>query len=161
MQLERIRKEVVPARIDAQPLVSWRGASVRRYQNGLYLLPEKLADAIETVQVSGNECQLGDGLGVLKFEPCAGPGLSEALLKAGVTIRPRVGGEEIKLQGQSHTSKLKKLLQETRVVPWMRDRLPLIYSGDRLLAVGDLWLAADATAEPGIEIHWIGRPALH
>ena len=56
---------------------------------------------------------------------------------------------------------LKKLLQEEGVVPWMRDRLPLVYSGERLVAVGDLWLARDATSRPGIAVHWKGRPALH
>ena len=161
MQLERIRNEVIPARIDAQPLVSWRGASVRRYRNGLYLLPEKLADAIETVPVRDGKCELGTGLGSLIFEPCEGPGLSKALLDEGLTIRPRLGGEEIRSVGQSHTSKLKKLLQEAAVVPWMRDRLPLVYAGEQLVAVGDLWLADEASASPGVSIRWIGRPALH
>lgn len=161
MQLERVRTEVIPARIDAQPLVSWRGASVRRYRNGLYLMPEKLADAIETVPVQSGKCELGTGLGTLIFEPSEGPGLSRALLDEGLTIRPRLGGEEIRAVGQTHTSKLKKLLQEKAVVPWMRDRLPLIYAGDQLLAVGDLWMADEASADPGLAIRWIGRPALH
>ena len=30
-----------------------------------------------------------------------------------------------------------------------------------LVAVGDLWLARDAAANPGIAIRWDGRPALH
>ena len=161
VQLNRIRTEVILARVDAQPLVSWRGASVRRYRNGLYLLPEKLADAVETIPVCGGKCELGAGLGALIFESCDGPGLSPELIDAGLTIRPRIGGEEIRSVGQSHTSKLKKLLQEAGVVPWMRDRLPLVYAGERLLAVGDLWMAADATTEPGVAIRWIGRPALH
>ena len=161
VQLNRILTEVIPARVDAQPLVSWRGASVRRYRNGLYLLPEKLADAVESSAVCGGNCELGVGLGALVFESCDGPGLSPELMDAGLTIRPRIGGEEIRPLGQSHTSKLKKLLQEAGVVPWMRDRLPLVYAGERLLAVGDLWMAADATAEPGVSISWVGRPALH
>ena len=161
VQLNRIRTEVMPARVDAQPLVSWRGAAVRRYRNGLYLLPEKLADAVETIPVCDGKCELGAGLGALIFEPSDGPGLSPALIDAGLTVRPRIGGEEIRAVGQSHTSKLKKLLQEAGVVPWMRDRLPLVYAGERLLAVGDLWMAADATTEPGVAIRWIGRPALH
>ena len=44
---------------------------------------------------------------------------------------------------------------------WMRDRLPLIYSGEQLVAVGDLWLADEAAASPGTAVRWIGRPALH
>lgn len=161
LQLERIMKEVIGARVDAQPLVSWPGASVRRYRNGLYLLPENLADQVECRELEGTELELGSGLGVLRFESGDDVGLSKALLDGGLTIKPRVGGERFSPYGQTHTRELKKLLQEEGVVPWMRDRLPLVYSGDRLLAVGDLWLAADAVTKPGVAIRWSDRPALH
>lgn len=161
MQLDRIQNELIPAREDAQPLVTWPGASVRRYRNGLYLLPEDLAEVIKTTAVLGTETELGAGLGSLRLEKSTGSGLRAELLEQGLRIEPRRGGEEIQLQGQSHTRKLKKLLQEEGVVPWMRDRLPLLYAGDRLVAVGDLWMAADAVAEPGVSLHWCGRPALH
>ena len=161
LQLERIMKEVIRARVDAQPLVSWPGASVRRYRNGLYLLPQNLADQVECRELKGTELELGSGLGVLRFESGDDIGLSKALLDGGLTIKPRVGGERFSPYGQTHTRELKKLLQEEGVVPWMRDRLPLVYSGDRLLAVGDLWLAADAVTKPGVAIRWSDRPALH
>jgi tRNA(Ile)-lysidine synthase len=161
LQLDRIMSEVIPARVDAQPLVRWPGASVRRYRNGLYLLPDTLADAIAPSPISGEKFDLGAGLGVLHFEPGAEIGLSEGLFHGGLTISSRVGGEEIQPQGQTHTRKLKKLLQEEAVVPWMRDRLPLVYSGGRLIAVGDLWLANDAISSPGVGVRWTGRPALH
>ncbi len=161
MQVERILNEVIPARVDAQPLVSWPGASVRRYRNGLYLLPENLAEAIATTSISGEILELGTGLGTLHFEAGADIGISPELLGDGLTVKSRVGGEEFQPQGQSHTRKLKKLLQESGVVPWMRDRLPLVYSGEQLLAVGDLWLAEDAVARPGVAVRWTGRPALH
>ena len=161
LQLERVLDEVIPARVDAQPLVSWPGASVRRYRNGLYLLPGILADAIEKTPVTGGAVDLGAGLGSLCFEAGASLGVSAALFSAGLVIQPRSGGEEIHPQGQPHTRKLKKLLQEFGVVPWMRDRLPLIYAGDRLVAVADLWLADDAVSKPGVKVRWIDRPALH
>jgi tRNA(Ile)-lysidine synthase len=161
LQLERILNEVIPARVDAQPLVSWPGASIRRYRNGLYLLPEILADAIESRPVSGDAVDLGAGLGTLCFDSGADFGVSAALFSAGLVIKPRAGGEEFHPQGQAHTRKLKKLLQEFGVVPWMRDRLPLVYSGDRLVAVADLWLAEDAVSNPGVAVRWIDRPALH
>lgn len=161
LQLERILNEVLPARADAQPLVSWPGAAVRRYRNGLYLLPEKLADVIEFREVSGDEFDLGPGLGILRFESGADVGISQLLFDGGLTIRPRVGGERFLPCGQTHTRELKKLLQDEGVVPWMRDRLPLVFAGDRLVAVGDIWLAEDASSRPGIAVRWIGRPALH
>jgi hypothetical protein len=43
----------------------------------------------------------------------------------------------------------------------MRDRLPLVYANDRLVAVADLWVADEAASSPGTAIHWDDRPALH
>lgn len=159
-QLDQVMSELMSARQDAQPLVSWPGASVRRYRNGLYLLPEYLADAIRSASVSGDKIELGAGLGTLHFVASSDAGLSSALVQRGLVIKARTGGEEFRPQGQSHTRKLKKLLQEEAVVPWMRDRLPLVYCGEQLVAVGDLWLAADAVTEPGVAVRWKGRPTL-
>ncbi len=161
VQLARILNELIPAREDAQPLVTWPGASVRRYRNGLYLLPEKLVDAPPPGTVCGNEIALGTGLGVLQFESGAEHGLAEPVFEQGLRLGFRQGGEEFQPEGQAHTRKLKKLLQETGVVPWMRDRVPLLFSGERLVAVADLWIAAGAAATPGVGIRWRGRPALH
>ena len=161
LQLERILMEVLPAREDAQPHVTWPGASVRRYRNSLYLLPEVLADAPLCGPISAHEVPLGAGLGVLHFEPGAARGLSPGLLERGLRLDIRQGGEEFKPEGHAHTRKLKKLLQEEGVVPWMRERLPLIYSGDQLVAVGDLWIASEASSTPGVGIRWSERPALH
>ena len=160
-QLERVMHDVIAARVDAQPLVSWPGASVRRYRKGLYLLPEKLADVIQMTRFAGDEVELGAGLGSLRLVAGADVGISQALVQRGLTIKSRSGGEEFQPQGQSHTRKLKKLLQEEGVVPWMRERLPLLYCGEQLVAVGDLWMAADAVSRPGVAVQWSGRPALH
>lgn len=161
LQLERVLTEVIPARADAQPLVSWPGGAVRRYRNHLYLLQDNLAEPLASQPVSGATVQLGRGLGTLSFAPAAGIGLAKAIVETGLTLRAREGGEEIRLSGQGHTKKLKKLLQEEGVVPWMRDRIPLIYAGEQLVAVGDLWIAADASAEQGVSVRWRERPALH
>ena len=166
MQLARVMNEVLPAREDAQPLVSWPGVAVRRYRNGLYLLPESVQESPTTIEVSAvgvpsEDIPLGPGLGALRFVPGQEPGLSEDLLKRRLCIRFRTGGEEFQPQSHVHTRKLKKLLQEEGVVPWMRDRLPLVYAGDDLVAVGDLWLAAHAVADPGVALLWKDRPALH
>lgn len=161
MQLTRILEEAVPARGDAQPLVTWPGASVRRYRNGLYLLPEKLIESPQAVEATAKEVPLGAGLGVLQFVPGEPQGLSEDLLERTIRIRFRQGGEKFQPLGHVHTRKLKKLLQEEGVVPWMRDRVPLVYVDEVLVAVGDLWLAAAAVSEPGVAVRWKNRPALH
>lgn len=43
----------------------------------------------------------------------------------------------------------------------MRERLPLIYAGDALVAVADLWIAAEAASGPGTAVCWDERPELH
>jgi tRNA(Ile)-lysidine synthase len=100
-------------------------------------------------------------MGELQLRPGASEGLADAIVASGLEIRYRRGGEELKLTDQSHTKKLKKLLQDAGVVPWMRDRLPLVYANDELVAVADLWLAADAVSKPGTAIIWKNRPPIH
>jgi tRNA(Ile)-lysidine synthase len=161
LQLDNILDEVLRARPDAQPQVRWPGGSARRYRDRLYLLPDELADALPEGPITGSRVPLGSGLGSLYFEPGAERGLDPALVGPRLRLEARKGGEKIQLDGQRHTKKLKKLLQEEGIVPWMRDRVPLIYAGDQLVAVGDLWVAAEATASPGVAVRWEGRPALH
>ena len=88
-------------------------------------------------------------------------GIDDAAVEDGLALRFRQGGEEFCPAGRHRTHKLKKLLQEDGVVPWMRQRIPLLYAGDRLVAVGDLWVAAEASKTNGYGIHWRNRPALH
>jgi tRNA(Ile)-lysidine synthase len=161
LQLDRILDEVLPAREDAQPHVSWPGASVRRYRNGLYLLPEWLPDVPQTAEFEAGRAVLGEGLGLLQLEEGARRGLDPDLVGRGLRLGFRCGGESFKPDGQAHTRKLKKLLQDEGVVPWMREHVPLVYCGDDLVAVGDLWIAADAAATPGVAVRWEERPALH
>jgi tRNA(Ile)-lysidine synthase len=54
-------------------------------------------------------------------------------------LRPRAG---------SRTRKLKALLQEGRIPPGERDRLPLLYAENKLVAVADRWLDASVQAKP-------------
>lgn len=162
-QLEQIVREVLPAREDAQPAVAWPGGQARRYRDKLYLMSAKVEDAppAEPQAVDGGRAVLAPGLGKILLRPGQDVGLSEAVISAGLEIRYRAGGEEIKPLFQQHTKKLKKLLQEEGVVPWMRDRVPLLYSGGTLVAVADLWIADDASSEPGTGIEWCDRPALY
>lgn len=163
LQLASILEQLVPAREDAQPIVAWPGAEVRRYRGKLYIRAaagESELPAEGTILGDEPLC-LGPGMGELSLSSDAPLGLSQAVIERGLTVHYRRGGEEIKPAGQKHTRKIKKLLQEEGVVPWMRERLPLLYSGGELVAVGDLWIAAAAASEPGAAVRWRGRPAIH
>ena len=161
-QLRSIVGDLLPARGDAQPLVQWKGAEVRRYRDQVYVLPEnKSGSEGAVIQLTNNGLDLGSGMGELQLDAGAAQGLADAVIDAGLEVRFRSGGEEIKPTGQSHTKKLKKLLQDEGVVPWMRDRLPLLYSGGELVAVADLWIASAAASEPGVGVCWKNRPPIH
>jgi tRNA(Ile)-lysidine synthase len=162
-QLQQVLDSLLVARADAEPRVCWSGTEIRRYRKQLYLLPGDLAVGPDApVDIGGRDyLPLDRGLGELRLEAGAPEGLSEALVKRGLELRFRHGGEKFRPIGQSHTKKLKKLLQGAGIVPWMRNRIPLLYSGGELVAVADLWLAADAASRPGVAIHWENRPSIH
>lgn len=159
--LASIVDEVLAARADATPLVGWSTAEARRYRDSLYLMPALADPRFAGLPLGRSPVDLGSGLGALCLVDSDGPGLSERAASTGLTLETRQGGETICLAGQSHTRKLKKLLQEEGIVPWMRERLPLVYSGSTLVAVADLWLADGHATNGGLAIRWTARPVLY
>ena len=80
-----------------------------------------------------------------------------ALVGDTVEVRFRSGGEAILPAGDRHHRALKKLLQQARVPPWLRGRLPLLFVEDRLVAVAGQWVDSAVAAsglDPGWEIAW-------
>ena len=155
--------ELIPAREDAQPLVQWPGAELRRYRNHLYVMPAIASLPEEPAQDlrPGESLDLGPGMGQLVLSPDIDGGIDPELASAGLQVRYRHGGEEIRPAGHECTHKLKKLLQQEGIVPWMRERLPLLYSGDDLVAVADLWIAKDCSHEAGFGVSWRDKSALN
>ncbi len=154
--------ELIPARSDAQPLVAWDGAEIRRYRDHLYILTplaEVPKDPVTRLSPE-HALDLGVGQGSLVLQLADGVGIDRSVAAQGLEVRYRKGGEEIALPGQPHRHKLKNLLQDRGVVPWMRERIPMLYSAGRLVAVADLWVAAEFLGEGGYSVHWIDRPAL-
>ena len=155
--------ELIPARQDAQPFVTWPGAELRRYRDYLYVLaqmPAALNAAGGILLPTGEVLQLGAGMGTLSLNEGETSGIDPQLAEQGLQVRYRQGGEEIRLAGHDCTHKLKKLLQQEGVLPWMRSRLPLLYVNDRLVAVADLWVAADCVSTAGYAVSWHERPVI-
>ena len=70
-------------------------------------------------------------------------------LPATVTIRNRQGGERLRPRRGGPRRTLKSLLQESHLPVGERARLPLVFSGATLLAVGSLWLDESIQITPG------------
>lgn len=166
--VETILHELLPARQDAEPLVSWGGGQLRRYQKHLHLLPENFSSLVEgenSEQLSGlldteliwdvkSSLALPDGSELCMTKE-QGKGLR--IPEEGVSIRFRSGGERCKPAGRSGSNTLKKLFQEYGLEPWLRNRVPLIYVKDQLAAVGDLWVCDEFSVseeEQGVVLQW-------
>ena len=164
-QLRAGLDQLMSARIDGQPVLRWSEGQIRRYRGQLFVLefdpdPGRAALPSQFQWDGAKPVDMGPVRGRLRLE--SGPGgLSRAAWSQGLAIRFRHGGERIRAVGQQHHKSLKKLFQARGIVPWMRAHVPLLYAGDQLVAVGDLWLAADAAAAPddsGYRVVWENHP---
>lgn len=159
-QLEHVRTDVLDAGGDRTPLVQWEGAEVRRYRDDLYAMKPIAAwpELLVLPWDMHSSLALPHQGGIITAVPVTGSGLRMASLGGtSVTIRRRQGGERCRPAGRRHHHDLKKLFQDTDVPPWERERMPLVYVGDALAAVADLWVCDEFAAGPGesgLRIEW-------
>lgn len=154
--------DLLRARPDGAPCLAWDGGEIRRYRGRLYALASTASPPTPDARDDGH-WNLGPGLGRFGLVAGSSGGLS-AGLAAGAVVRFRSGGESLKPHPGRPRKRLTDLCQEAGVVPWMRDRLPLVIVGDRLAAVGDLWIDAAFAAgagQPALKPVWTGRPPLY
>lgn len=149
--MEAVRQifEAVP---DHLPAIVWGQSALRRYRERLFLTeaePPRLAAPREWFATPGSRVDLGPGLGKLRWVAQNG-GIAAERLPDILTLRRRRGGETIKPGTQAKTQSVQHLCQSLGVLPWMRDALPLVFAGDALIAVGDLWLDARWCSLPGM-----------
>ena len=151
-RLDEALRQVVYARDDAAVRVVLGTHELRRYAGVAYLLP-LLADppsGLERKWDRKRACALPELGGVLRFARTEGAGLKQELIRSKVVcIRLRQGGEKIRLLANGSTRSLKNLLQEARMPPWERERLPLIYCDDALVVVPGLGVASGWQAGAG------------
>jgi len=156
--IKKINEEVIHAGADKNPCVKWTGAEVRRYRGYLYVMQSLSTHDVKMATNWNFKGTLKLSSGYLKAVSGKGIGIKKDMISSdSVEVKYRQGGEHIKPSGRSHTHELKKLLQEEGVLPWLRDRIPLIYYENELIAVGDLWVEdkyAAIALEPAWELKW-------
>lgn len=129
---DRIQQEVIKAREDANPEVSWGGFCVRRYRQRLFFLKKNSLPVLSDYPWTAfpqaliiNELQL-------KLEVVL---TAEAAPFQSVVLRFAVEGAVFLWHGQ-HKS-LKKLWQSWAVPPWMRSQTPLLYINNEFAAIAN------------------------
>ena len=159
-QLEEGLRQALAARGDARLQVKLGSARLRRHRGRLYLEPagREPARGWSLAWSGERELALPAGLGLIRFEPAVGTGLSLERLHAGeVVVRARTGGERIRVAPSRPSRTLKNLLQESGVPEWQRDRLPLLFVGDSLVwvpGVGEDCRYAAAAGEDAVMVRW-------
>jgi tRNA(Ile)-lysidine synthase len=141
----------------AGPELAMAAYALRRYRDRLHYVADlpPLPTALECSLTITNPLQV-TGLGDVQMTLVDSGGLALPA-KGSWRLALRAGGERCQPVGRAHSQSLKKLLQEYGVPPWWRDRLPLLYDGDELVAVADLWVCEGHGADagtPGYEFHW-------
>lgn len=142
-QLAALEHDLLHSRHDARPALVLGARTVYRWRDRLYHLPTPPPlPAVRRWRWPLDRPLTIPALG-LHLEPqplrCAVPGLGAGEV---LEVRLREGGERLRPRGAAHHRPLKHWLQDWGVPPWRRDRLPLVYRDNALLAVWGYALAA-------------------
>jgi tRNA(Ile)-lysidine synthase len=147
-KLNEISNSLLLASVDKNPQVEWQGVSIRRYRDDLYALmqrtfknplPSYVWDLTQNLYIPE--------VGILRALPVTGHGISKSKLKQ-VRVKFQQTGAQICLPKRGHR-RLKNLFQEWGVPPWQRSQIPLLYAGDKLVAVMGYAIDKDYQAESG------------
>jgi tRNA(Ile)-lysidine synthase len=130
--------------------VSWSGVAIRRYRGRMYLDGmSAIGSGFDRQDWSGDAPLLLGALGVrLVPKRVQGRGISMDYVDA-MTVRGRCGGERCRLPQRHHRHTVKHIYQAFGVPPWERQRLPLLYRGDEVVAIPGVLVCAPFAARPG------------
>ncbi|MFL6601012.1 MAG: tRNA lysidine(34) synthetase TilS [Steroidobacteraceae bacterium] len=168
-RLEELAGPVIDARPDSSPRVAWGDVEVRRHADVLSINAiagrgaravagagrgpdaQRAADplVIDWPWRSVSVLQLPDAGGTLELKPDPHGPIDLDAIPATVSVRRRQGGERLRPRRGGPRRSLKSLLQESHLPIAERARLPLVFSGATLLAVGALWVDESIQVTPG------------
>ena len=145
---ERVLRELIRqahGAIDRTPQVRVSARTVvHRHRGALHVVDDAVAGAVEPTRWS-LDTTLRLAAGALVAQ--RGPGGLRRDLDC-VDVHPRRGGERLRPAGRTGARSVKRLLQDARVAPWLRERYRLVYIGGQLAAVPGIAIDA-AFADAG------------
>lgn len=152
-QLLQLQRSMIHSRADRTPAFQWAGWVIYRYDDLLTVEPQ-------SDETDGQWPDQWDLRAPLKLPGSAGVLLARSCRQGErlvwqtgevLKISYRHGGEVIKLHG--HHQKLKKLMQQWRVPPHQRRRIPLLTVADQIVAVPG-HAVADGYRADGMQQGW-------
>lgn len=161
LHLQEVERRLLTPPKTGHAAIRWPGVELRRYRDLLYAfapLPP-IAPALDLPWDLSAPLEAAGWR--LRAQAVVGVGLSQQRLAGrGLRVRLRRGGEICELVDRGHHRKVKKLLQESGMPPWRRERLPLLYADGALAAVGAAWVCAPFAARQDeaawqLSIEWL------
>jgi tRNA(Ile)-lysidine synthase len=161
-RLDEMCGSLLEARIDARPEVVWSDARLIRAGGRLELQKVRERSAEYSAKSwrwhDDRRLFLGSNGGLLELiDDEAGP-IDLACLPKILSLRSRAGGERLRPGTRARTQTLKSLLQSAKIPVERRALMPLIFSGDRLIAAGDRWIdvsiAANVKSRRRARLRW-------
>jgi len=158
-RLAEMARQLYEARDDAQVRIDHAGVTLVRHRGAAFVERDLGAPTAWRVDWRGEpHVPLGGERGHVRFDRVVGYGVARAALaQPGWHFAPRVGGETMRLGPDRPTRTLKNLLQEHDIPAWKRERLPLLFHGERLVWVPGIGIAAEyacGAGEEGLDPCW-------
>ncbi len=149
-QLQQVLMQMLVSSVQASPCVAWANVEVRRYRTLIYALesPQVFDSVIQypwdlkrPLELRGlNECLvacdvIGEGISQKKLT-----GLS-LVINFRYWNPTEMPGADHRPESRVKASKLKKIMQQMGVPPWLRSRVPILSSQGKLIALVGWWVA--------------------
>ncbi len=161
--LEQIFREVIDARIDAEPRIQISDNFVlSRYQEMLVVMDEKteLLSFSPMLWDWQKDAVLNlGGRSLVCHKELAGSGKVIYLPQKPLLLKRRChisSDAKFAISGRKGRKTLKKWLQEYKVAPWLREYLPFIFDGDQMVAAPGLWVCEGylSASSDGFSCRW-------
>ncbi len=159
-RLNEYVRQLQQARSAKRMVMDLGGHELRSYAREVRVVARRRAPDSDFSRVWRGESKLSlpELGGTLALKKCRGAGISLArLISLAVTVRRRIGGERLRPHAGRPRRSLKNLLQEARIPPWLRDRLPLLFCGQTLVYVPGIGIDIEfraAAGEVGVQPTW-------
>ena len=163
--VHRILDEILAARADATPMVAWSGCEVRSFRDDLFAMaPLPPPPGQRALHWSKGPLELPQGIGRLALKHSDGRIADPTELSpSGLAVRFGVTGANCRPRPRMQRRALTKLFQEGAVPAWLRPYVPFVFTGDTLVAVGDLCTCFSTPRAEGrqFRIIWYGGVRHH
>jgi tRNA(Ile)-lysidine synthase len=143
---------------DRRPELRWAGNLVKQHGNELWLQQEPYPDLCpEQSWQSGMSLELGPDFGQVQL---CGKSVS---IPSDWKIGPGNSGSRLKMHAGGPGRRLKDLLRESGLPPWLRKAIPVLYWQDDIAAIGDCILSHDLREfllQHSLTYHWLANHPL-